>query len=142
MHAFPTSSLCTGNNNQFSNLAAENNTDSNASSVHSGATSLPPLSSISKISMCTTTNEGPEWITSRFYTLLAATSQLGTNTPQSSTAKGTSTTPDSLKGNTNRGVSVKLENTSTNDIQEALQNLQFKCTCVCKQQEQEEEEEQ
>ena len=90
--------------------------------------------------MHTTTNKGPEWIASRFYTLLTAISQLGTNTPQSSTAKGTDTTPDSVKGNSNRGVSVKLENTSTNDIQEALQNLQFKHTCVCEQQEQEEEE--
>ena len=71
-----------------------------------------------------------------------AVSQLGTDTPQSSTAKGTNTSPDSIKGNTNGGVSVKLEDTGTNDIQEALQNLQFKCTCVCKQQEQEEEEEQ
>ena len=70
--------------------------------------------------MCTTTNEGPKWIASRFYTLLVAISQLGTNTPQSSTAEGTNTTQDSLKGNTNRGVSVKLENTGTNDIQEAL----------------------
>ena len=120
MHAFPTSSLCTSNHNQFSSLAAENNTDSNASSVCSGATSPPPLSSISKISMCTTTNEGPKWIASRFYTLLAAISQLGTNTPQSSTTEGTDTTPDSIKGNTNGGVSVKLENTSTNDILEVL----------------------
>ena len=39
------------------------------------------------------------------------------------------------------GVSVKLENTGTNDIQEELQNLNFKRTCICEQQEQEEEEE-
>ena len=91
--------------------------------------------------MHTTTNKGPEWIASRFYTLLAAVSQLGTDTPQSSTTQDTNTTPDSLKGNTNRGVSVKLENTSTNDVQEALWNLNFKCTCICEQQEQEEEEE-
>ena len=123
MHAFPTSSLCTDNHNQFSSLAVENNTNSDAGSVHSGASSLPPLSSISEISMCTTINEGPEWITLRFYTLLVAISQLGTNTPQSSTTKGTNITLDSLKGDTNRGVSVKLKNTSTNDIQEALQNL-------------------
>ena len=73
--------------------------------------------------MCTTTNEGPEWFTSRFYTLLVAISQLGTDTPQSSTAEGTNPTTDSLKGDTNGGVSVKLENTGTNDVQEALQHL-------------------
>ena len=56
----------------------------------------------------------------RFYALLAAISQLGTNTPQSSTAQDTNTTSDNLESNTNRGVSVKLENTSTNDVQEAL----------------------
>ena len=49
------------------------------------------------------------------------------------------TTPDSLKGNADRGVSVKLENTGTNNIQEALRNLKFKCTCICEQQEQEQE---
>ena len=86
-------------------------------------------------------DNGGEYISQRFYTLLAAISQMGTDTPQSSTAKDTNTTPDSLKGDTNGGVSVKLENTSTNDIQEALQNLNFKHTCICKQQEQEEEEE-
>ena len=90
--------------------------------------------------MCTTTDEGSEWITLRFYTLLAAISQLGTDTPQSSTTQSTNTTPDSLKGDTNGGVSVKLENTSTNDIQEVLRNLQYKHTCICEQQEQEEEE--
>ena len=87
-------------------------------------------------------DNGSKYISQRFYALLAAISQLGTNTPQSSTAQGTNTTPDSLKGNTDRGVSVKLENTGTNDIQEALRHLQFKCTCICEQQEQEEEEEQ
>ena len=89
--------------------------------------------------MHTTTDEGPKWIALRFYTLLVAVSQLGTNTPQSSTTQDT--TSDNLKGNTNGGVSVKLENTGTNDIQEALQNLNFKHTCICEQQEQEEEEE-
>ena len=84
---------------------------------------------------------GGEHISQRFYTLLVATSQLGTDTPQSSTAQDTNTTPDSLKGNTDRVVSVKLENTGTNDIQEGLRHLQFKHTCICEQQEQEEEEE-
>ena len=92
--------------------------------------------------MCTTTDNGAEWVLQGIYTLLAAVSQLGTDTPQSSTTQGTNTTPDSLKGDTDGGVSIKLENTGTNNIQEALRNLQFKCTCICKQQEQEEEEEQ
>ena len=68
--------------------------------------------------MCTAMDDGGEYISQRFYALLAAMSQLGTNTPWSSTAQDT--TSDDLKGNTNRGVSVKLENTGTNDIQEAL----------------------
>ena len=72
--------------------------------------------------------------------LLAAISQLGTVTPQSSSAQDINITPDSLESNTNRGVSVKLENTSTNDVQEALKNLHFKHTCTSEQQEQEEEE--
>ena len=33
-----------------------------------------------------------------------------------------------------------MENTSTNDVQDALRNLQFKHTCICEQQEWEEEE--
>ena len=89
--------------------------------------------------MHTAMDDGGEQLSQRFYALLAAMSQLGTDMPQSSTAQDT--TSDDFKGNTNRGVSVKLENTGTNDIQEALQNLNFKCTCICKQQEQEEEEE-
>ena len=89
--------------------------------------------------MFTTTDEGPKWIAQRFYTQLVAVSQLGTDTPQSSTAQDTNTTPDSLKGNMDRGVSVKLENTGTNDIQEALRHLHFKHTCISEQQEQEQE---
>ena len=69
-----------------------------------------------------------------------AISQLGTNTPQSSTAQDTNITLDSLKSDTNGGVSVKLENAGTNDVQEALRNLHFKCTCIGEQQKQEEEE--
>ena len=92
--------------------------------------------------MCTAMDDGSKYISQRFYALLAAVSQLGTDTPQSSTTRDTNTTPDSLKGNTDRGVSVKLENTSINDVQDALRHLQFKHTCVCEQQEQEEEEEQ
>ena len=141
MHAFPTSSICTINsNNQFTILAAQDNSDSDASAEHS-RTSLPPLlSPISKASMHTATDDVSKWILQRFYTLLVAVSQLGTNTLQSPTTQGTNTTLDSLKGDTNGGVSVKLENNGTNDIQEALRNLQYKHTCVCKQQEQEEEE--
>ena len=92
--------------------------------------------------MHTATNKGAKWVSQGIYTLLAAISQLGTDTPQSSTTQGTNTTPDSLKGNAEGGVSVKLEDTGTNNIQEALRNLKFKCTCICEQQEQEEEEEQ
>ena len=140
MRAFPTTALHS-TNNQFTVLAAQDNTDSNASAVCSRTSSPPPLSPISKTSMHTAMDDGGEYISQRFYALLASISQLGTDTPQSSTTQDTNTTPDSLKGNTNRGVSVKLENTGTNDIHEALQNLQYKCTCICKQQEQEEEEE-
>ena len=141
MHAFVTSSLCT-TNNQFTVLAAQDHTNSDASPVCS-RTSLPPLlSPISKASMHTVTNDGAKWVSQGIYTLLVAVSQLGTDTPQSSTTQGTNTTPDSLKGDADRSVSVKLENTGTNNIQEALRNLKFKCTCICKQQEQEEEDEQ
>ena len=73
MHAFATSSLCT-TNNQFAVLAAQDHTNSNASLVCS-RTSLPPLlSPISKASMCTTTNDGAEWVSQGIYTLLAAIS--------------------------------------------------------------------
>ena len=89
--------------------------------------------------MHTAMDDGGKQLSQRFYTLLAAVSQLGINMPQSSTTQDT--TSDNFKGNTNGGVSVKLENTGTNDIQEALQNLNFKHTCICEQQEQEEEEE-
>ena len=141
MHAFATSSLCT-TNNQFAVLAAQDHTNSNASPVCS-RTSLPPLlSPISKASMHTATNNGAKWVSQGIYTLLVAVSQLGTDTPQSSTAQGINTTLDSLKGDADGGVSVKLENMGTNNIQEALKDLKFKHTCICKQQEQEEEEEQ
>ena len=140
MHAFLTAALHS-TSNQFAVLAAQDNTDSNASAVCSQTSLPPPLSPISKTSMHMATDDGGEYISQRFYALLAAVSQLGTNTPPSSTAQDTNTTPDSLKGDTNRGVSVKLENTGTNDIQEVLQNLNFKCTCICQKQEQEEEKE-
>ena len=112
MHAFPTATLCS-TNNQFTVLAAQNNTDSDASAVCSWTSSPPPLSPISKTSMCTAMDNGGKYISQRFYTLLVAISQLGTNTPQSSTTQDTNTTPDSLKGDTNGGVSVKLKNTGT-----------------------------
>ena len=67
--------------------------------------------------MHTAMDDGGKYISQRFYTLLAAISQLGTDTPQSSTTQDTNTTSDNLKGDTNGGVSVKLENTGTNDIQ-------------------------
>ena len=89
--------------------------------------------------MCTATSES-EWLSQGIYTLLVAVSQLGTNTPQSSTSQDTNTTPDSLESDANGGVSVKLENAGTNDVQEALRNLHFKHTCTSEQQEQEEEE--
>ena len=119
MHAFPTTALCS-TNNQFTVLAAQVNTDSNASAVCSWTSSPPLLFPISETSMYTAMDDGGKYISQRFYTFLAAISQLGTITPQSSTTQDTNTTPDSLKGNINRGVSVKLENTSTNDIQEVL----------------------
>ena len=115
MHAFPTTTLHS-TNNQFTVLAAQDNTNSDASAVCSWTSSPPLLSPISKTSMHTATDDGGKYISQRFYTLLAAVSQLGTDTPQSSTTQDTNTTSDSLKGNTNRGISVKLENTSTNDI--------------------------
>ena len=100
MHAFPTTTLCT-TSNQFTILAAQDNTDSDASAVCS-RTSLPPLlSPISKTSMHTATDDGAKWVSQGIYTLLVAISQLGTNTPQSSTTQGTNTIPDSLKGDTN-----------------------------------------
>ena len=140
MHAFPTTSLHT-TNNQFSILTAQDSTNSNASAVCLRTSSPPPLSPISETSMHMAMDDRSKYISQRFYALLAAISQLGTNTPQSSTTQGTNTTPDSLKGNTDRGVSVKLEKTGTNDVQEALRHLQFKHTCIYKQQEQEQEQE-
>ena len=119
MHAFPTATLCS-TSNQFTVLAAQDNTNSNASAVCSMTSSPPLLSPFSETSMCTATDDGGKYVSQRFYALLAAITQLGTDTPQSSTTQDTNTTPDSLKGDTNGGVSVKLENTSTNDIQEAL----------------------
>ena len=83
--------------------------------------------------MHTATDDGAKWVSQGIYTLLAAVLQLRTNTPQSYTAQGTNTTPDSLKGDTDGGVSVKLENTSTNNVQEALRHLRFKHTCICEQ---------
>ena len=117
MHAFPTTTLHS-TSNQFAILTALDNTNSDASAVCSW-TSLPPLlSPISETSMHTAMDDGGEHLSQRFYALLAAMSQLGTNMPQSPTAQDT--TSDNFKGNTNGGVSVKLENTNTNDIQEAL----------------------
>ena len=119
MHAFPTATLCS-TSNQFTILASQDNTDSDASAVCS-RTSLPPLlSPISKTSMHTAKDDRGKYISQRFYALLAAISQLGTDTPQSSTTQDTNTTSDKVKGDTNGGVSVKLKNTSTNDVQEAL----------------------
>ena len=84
MHAFPTTTL--HSTNQFAILAALDNTNSDASAVCS-QTSLPPLlSPISETSMHTATDDGGEYISQRFYALLVAVSQLGTDTPQSSTA--------------------------------------------------------
>ena len=117
MHAFPTTTLCS-TSNQFAILTTPDNTDSNASAVCSQTSLPPPLSPISETSMHTAMDDRGEQLSQRFYALLAAMSQLGTDTPQSSTAQDT--TLDNFKGNTNGVVSVKLENTGTNDIQEAL----------------------
>ena len=117
MHAFPTTTLCS-TSNQFTILTTPDNTNSDASAVCSQTSSPPLLFPISETSMCTAMDDRGKQLSQRFYALLAAMSQLGTDTPQSSTIQDT--TSDDFKGDTNRGVSIKLENTSTNDVQEAL----------------------
>ena len=84
MHAFTTFSLCT-TNNQFAVLAAQDHTNSNSSPVCSGTSLPPPLSPISETFMHIATNKGAKWVSQGIYTLLVAVSQLGTDTPQSST---------------------------------------------------------
>ena len=107
MHAFPTATLHS-TSNQFTVLAAQDNTDSNASAVCSQTSSPPSLSPISETYMHTATDDRGEYISQRFYALLAAVSQLGTNTSQSSTTQDTNTTSDNLEGNTNGGVTGQL----------------------------------
>ena len=115
MHAIATSSLRT-TNNQFSSFAAENNTNSNASAIHSQS-STPPLSPITETSMHT---EGSDWLTQGTYTLLAALSHLGTNTSATQVANST---PHSDQSDTDGSVSVYMENTCTTNIMEALSDL-------------------
>ena len=117
MHAFPTTTLCS-TSNQFAILTALDNTNSDASAVCSWTSSPPPLSPISETSMHIATDDRGKHLSQRFYALLPAVSQLGTDMPQSSTTQDT--TSNDFKGDTNRGVSVKVENTGINDIQEAL----------------------
>ena len=73
MHAFPTTTLCT-TNNQFAILAAQDNTNSNASAVCLRTSLPPPLSPISETSMHTTTDDGAKWVSQGIHTLLAAVS--------------------------------------------------------------------
>ena len=75
MHAFLTTALCT-TNNQYTILAAHNNTNSDASPVCSRTSSPPLLSPIFKASMHTATNDGAEWVSQGIYTLLVAVSHV------------------------------------------------------------------
>ena len=138
MHAFPTSSICTTNtNNQHLALKPEDNTNINASVICSRSLTPPPLSPITKASMHTTTDEGSEWLTQGTYTLLTALFHLGTTT---STTQVTNTTPCSDESDTDRSVSVYMENTCSTNIQEGLRDLCYKCICISEQQEQEDKE--
>ena len=81
-------------------------------------------------------DEGSDWLTQGTYTLLAALSHLGTN---ASTTQVTNT-PHSDESDTDRSVSVYMENTCSTDVREALEGLQYKHTCIGEQHEEEDEE--
>ena len=136
MHAFATSSLCT-TSNQYSVLATEDNTNSDASAICSRSSTPPLLSPITETSMHTTMDEGSNWLTQGTYTLLAALSHLGMDT---STTQVTNTAPHSDQSNTDGSVSVYLKNTCSTDIMEALRDLQYKCACIGEQHKEEDEE--
>src|SRR5580692_12553068 len=107
--------------------STEDSAHSNASTVHSNSTSLPPLASRSASPMSCTSGED-SWIKHGLYALLAAIDKL--EATQSTDPASTSSSLDNHAGSTDGNISVRMENTGTTNVADALQALKYKTTCI------------
>src|SRR5580692_9713453 len=107
--------------------STEDSANSNASTVRSGSISPPPLASGSASPMsCTSGEDG--WIKHGLYALLAAIDKL--EATQSTDPTSTSSSLDNNAGSTNGHISIRMENTGTASVADALRALNHKTTCT------------
>src|SRR5580692_3960911 len=112
---------------QLCGYSTEDNTSGDASTIRSGSTSPPPLASGSASPMsCASGEDG--WIKHGLYALLAAIDKLEATKVDNTTTANSST--KSNAGDTNRHLSVQMENTGTANVADALRALQYKQECA------------
>src|SRR5580692_8394071 len=113
---------------QLCGYSTEDNTSGDASTIRSGSTSPPPLASGSASPMsCASGEDG--WIKHGLYALLAAIDRLET-TPTQNTDPASTSSLDNNAGSTDDHLSIRMENTSTTNIGDALRALKYKKECV------------
>src|SRR5580692_1117952 len=112
---------------QLCGYSTEDNTSGDASTIRSGSTSPPPLASGSASPMsCASGEDG--WIKHGLYALLAAIDKLETTKDADPTSTGSSL--EGNAGDTDEHLSVRMENTSTTHVADALRALKYKTTYI------------
>src|SRR5580692_8534116 len=109
--------------------STEDSTRSDASTIHSGSTSPPPLASGSTSPMSCTSRED-RWIKHGLYALLAAIDKLETTPTQSTDPTSTSSSLDNNAGSTDGHLSIRMENTGTTNVGNALRALKYRKECA------------
>jgi hypothetical protein len=105
----------------------EDSANGDASTIRSGSTSPPPLASGSASPMsCTSGEDG--WIKHGLYALLAAIDKLETTKDTDPTSASSSL--EGNAGDTDEHLSVRMENTGTTNVADALRALKYKTTCI------------
>src|SRR5580692_6946135 len=108
--------------------STEDSATSDAGTIRSGSTTPPPLASRSTSPMSYTSGEDG-WIKHRLYALLAAINRLET-TPTQSTDPASSSSLENNAGSTDGHLSIRMENTGTTNISNALRALKYKRECT------------
>src|SRR5580692_10096902 len=112
--------------NELCGYSTEDSTRSDASTICSGSTSPPPLTSGSTSPMsCTSGEDG--WIKHRLYALLATIDKLETT---QSTDPASTSSLDNHVGSTDDHLSIRMENTGTASVGDALRALRYKKECA------------
>src|SRR5580692_4578754 len=106
--------------------STEDSAHSNASTVRSNSTSPPPLASRSTSPMSCTSGDD-SWIKHGLYALLTAIDKLEAG--QDTNPASTSSSLKNNAGSTNDHLSIRMENTETTNVNDALRALQYKKEC-------------